>query len=781
MRRWLACSLLLVACGENQSVIGALADAAADRAAPDAAVTDTPDAPVMDTPDAPVMDAPDVTDAPARCAPGACPAGRYCDDVTGRCEPGCGGDGDCAATVADGGASQAGRCDPVARRCVACVVDAHCPPGFLCVGNLCAAGCSSGQACPGGQACCGGACVDTAASTAHCGACGAACAVPNATPSCLNGTCGVGACAAGFADCDGDPANGCEADTRASLAHCGACGRACEARANTRATCEAGACRYACEAGFADCDNDPANGCEVDTRSSLAHCGACGRTCAPPNATAACAMGVCAVSACAGAFADCNGNVADGCEVDTATAVSHCGACGRACPARPNAFPGCLGGACVASCVAGFQDCDAVEGNGCEVDTRATLAHCGGCGRACATRAHATARCELSTCAWRCDAGFGDCDGDPVNGCEADLRADPARCGACDNRCASGVCAGGVCAAPSCTDGVRNGGERDVDCGGTCPRCALGRACVGDSDCAAGACLGGLCLDLACTNGPTLGPASGFTGVRVRATSGLFRGVGSIVGDGAGTLYAQDPYGNGNSGDRVLRIDRFGTVTDFAAPSGLSTCTSQQIGWHPTLGVLLWDITSNTLLRFNGAGQAAAFSTVEGIGGGGSCSDSGVQGVFGRDDGVVVTSPARAQLIYLRADGTVARRISGLSTSFRIAPDGAGLGVLATTQGGIARFDGAGARSTVFQQGGITPSALRRDGDGDIHFLAGSSVLAVRPDGSGLRLVVACVPQNPTDLTFDQASAGVGTSLYLSTLGATFSASDGDGILEVVR
>ena len=66
---------------------------------------------------------------------------------------------------------------------------------------------------------------------------------------------------------------------------------------------------------------------------------------------------------------------------------------------------------------------------------------------------------------------------------------------------------------------------------------------------AAGACLGGICLDLACTNGPTLGPSSGFTGVRVRATSGLFRGVGSIVGDGAGTLYAQDPYGNGNSGE----------------------------------------------------------------------------------------------------------------------------------------------------------------------------------------------------------------------------------------
>ena len=131
-------------------------------------------------------------------------------------------------------------------------------------------------------------------------------------------------------------------------------------------------------------------------------------------------------------------------------------------------------------------------------------------------------------------------------------------------------------------------------------------------------------------NSPAPVPSSAVTGVGVGATAGLFRGVGSSVGDGAGTLYAQDHYGNGNSGDRVLRIDRFGTVTDFAAPSGLSTCTSQQIGWHPTLGVLLWDITSNTVLRFNSAGQASAFSTVEGIGGGGSCTHSGVPGVFGR-------------------------------------------------------------------------------------------------------------------------------------------------------
>src|SRR5262245_6157530 len=37
--------------------------------------------------------------------------------------------------------------------------------------------------------------------------------------------------------------------------------------------------------------------------------------------------------------------------------------------------------------------------------------------------------------------------------------------------------------AETCTDGVKNGSESDVDCGGTCPRCAVSQACVSRHDC----------------------------------------------------------------------------------------------------------------------------------------------------------------------------------------------------------------------------------------------------------------------------------------------------------
>ena len=51
--------------------------------------------------------------------------------------------------------------------------------------------------------------------------------------------------------------------------------------------------------------------------------------------------------------------------------------------------------------------------------------------------------------------------------------------------CTSKVCTGSVCQAPTFTDGVKNGTETDVDCGGAAAgtRCLAGKVCVADSDC----------------------------------------------------------------------------------------------------------------------------------------------------------------------------------------------------------------------------------------------------------------------------------------------------------
>jgi len=47
----------------------------------------------------------------------------------------------------------------------------------------------------------------------------------------------------------------------------------------------------------------------------------------------------------------------------------------------------------------------------------------------------------------------------------------------------------------SCADGVGDGTETDVDCGGACPRCVNGKHCTSGDDCQAGECAAGVCTN----------------------------------------------------------------------------------------------------------------------------------------------------------------------------------------------------------------------------------------------------------------------------------------------
>jgi hypothetical protein len=67
--------------------------------------------------------------------------------------------------------------------------------------------------------------------------------------------------------------------------------------------------------------------------------------------------------------------------------------------------------------------------------------------------------------------------------------------------CLSGICIIGVCRAPSCSDGIFNGDESDLDCGGSCGGCDPGEDCGMDSDCASNICMGGECQAPTCTDG----------------------------------------------------------------------------------------------------------------------------------------------------------------------------------------------------------------------------------------------------------------------------------------
>ncbi len=95
------------------------------------------------------------------------------------------------------------------------------------------------------------------------------------------------------------------------------------------------------------------------------------------------------------------------------------------------------------------------------------------------------------------------------NGSESDVDCGGS-CGACANLkgcggnsdCTSGVCTSGMCAAVSCTDALKNGGETDLDCGGaSCQPCGDNKACVAATDCSSGVCAGNVCQIASCSDG----------------------------------------------------------------------------------------------------------------------------------------------------------------------------------------------------------------------------------------------------------------------------------------
>ena len=464
---------------------------------------------------------------------GACVNTQTDNSNCGACGTACAGGQSCAAGACACPMGQifcGGRCvNPLTdnANCGAC--GTACSGGQSCTNGTCA--------CPGGGASCGGRCVNTNTETDHCGRCGNMCAAPlNSTATCAMGACGF-TCTTGFGNCDTNPANGCETNLTNNGLHCGMCGNACAPPANAFSTCAAGRCSFGCLTNFADCDGNPANGCEANLLTSGTNCGVCGRTCgsgqvcgagacmaicptgstlcsgvcvntqadnnncgacgqrcvAGANATAACTTGRCGIT-CNPGFADCNGNPVDGCEVNTQTTVGNCGRCGNVCPSGANSTATCAAGVCGVTCATGFGNCDNNATNGCEVNLQTTVANCGTCGRVCPAGANSTATCAAGTCGSTCNAGFGDCNGNANDGCETNLNTNVGNCGRCMNACVvpgggTVVCTTGTCvqSCPSgqtaCSNACVNTQLDRANCG----RC--GNACAAGQFCAAGACV----------------------------------------------------------------------------------------------------------------------------------------------------------------------------------------------------------------------------------------------------------------------------------------------------
>lgn len=321
-----------------------------------------------------------------------------------------------------------------------------------------------------------------------------------ATTVCETGGCQIATCEPGFGDCDTDATNGCEVSLDSPI-DCGACATAC-APMNATPDCGGGVCRIdRCGAGFGDCNSSAGDGCEVALDSTL-NCGGCGIRCTVPSAVPGCDGSMCTIASCNPGFADCDGSPLNGCETST-TSNANCGGCGMVC-APSHGVGECSTGSCrITSCATGWDDCDGDPTNGCERNLR-TLTDCGSCGAVC-TRPGGMASCASGSCETTgCSPLLGDCNGVSADGCETSL-ATTSNCGGCGLACSipggTGSCPGGICTVNSCNPGVgncdgfaANGCESPLNTLTNCGGCGVGcaRANAGAS-CSTGSCRTGTC------------------------------------------------------------------------------------------------------------------------------------------------------------------------------------------------------------------------------------------------------------------------------------------------
>jgi hypothetical protein len=182
---------------------------------------------------------------PVNCPPGLENCGGLCRDTSahpdhcGACGNVCGDDsvcrhGTCVKVVVDSGSGGCpsgltacgGACVNVQTDNGNCGTCGHvCPAGTTCSNGACVT--TSGGCPPGQAACAPGQCIDLTNDVQNCGACGNVCSSNHATSACVNGTCQIGTCAPGWADCDRNAATGCETNIASDIANCGACGNVC--------------------------------------------------------------------------------------------------------------------------------------------------------------------------------------------------------------------------------------------------------------------------------------------------------------------------------------------------------------------------------------------------------------------------------------------------------------------------------------------------------------------------------------------------------------------------
>lgn len=300
--------------------------------------------------------------------------------------------------------------------------------------------------------------VDLLTDRQNCGACGVACPVSTSTEyyECVDGHC-VMQCSnyPKSLDCDGLADNGCETSP-ADQTSCGACGITCtedKPCLNQASPAEDYGC--GCRDGKTYCQGQ----C-VDTRSSDLNCGACDVACPTGDLDPSlhmylgCAADKCGATKCQPDYANCDGDLDNGCETDL-TLPENCGGCGNECFAGQSCRKDVSSPAYTLRCMCppGETFCGGSVYGTC-YDTSSDARNCGGCDILCETT------CVNGMCRFECGTGRANCNGNEADSCETNIDSDPNNCGGCGITCnaiAGQACVQGRCVVEPCDETVDAG------------------------------------------------------------------------------------------------------------------------------------------------------------------------------------------------------------------------------------------------------------------------------------------------------------------------------------
>jgi hypothetical protein len=262
-----------------------------------------------------------------------------------------------------------------------------------------------------------------------------------------------------------------------------------------------------------------------NTSTDKNNCGACGVFCA----------GTCVSGSCQTTGASCTDNVKDQGETDVDcggnTSCARC-AVGKQCLIGTDCNSGvCSNGACQAAAPQCSQAADCGNSTTC-VTYACTAGTCStlftASGTVVSDPVHGDCRSNVCDGAGNVvnSANNTDLPADDGNQCtqEVCIAGNPshpnAPQGTACNQNGGNVCDGsGNCVQQqqsSCSNGIKDGNETDVDCGGSCPACSNGKQCTTGASCASGFCVDGVCCNAGCN-----GLCQACTNVRTGAANGV--------------------------------------------------------------------------------------------------------------------------------------------------------------------------------------------------------------------------------------------------------------------